>query len=95
MALDEELDEGIVSNFQREMTSFFIWLFREVFAKTLGLRLQVMVLTSNFATYSLETLQPFTKTLQKSREEYEDLAPNSRTGSLVFRVREISGTHKP
>ena len=78
IVLDEELDDGIVSKFQREMTSSFIWLFREVFAKTPSLMLQVMVLTSDFATYSLETLQPFAQTLEKSREEHENLGQNSR-----------------
>ncbi|XP_057523156.1 uncharacterized protein LOC130803025 isoform X2 [Amaranthus tricolor] len=77
MLLDEELDDGIVSKVQREMTSSFIWLFREVFAKTPDLMLQVMVLTSNFATHSLETLKPLEQTHEKLREKDEDLGQNS------------------
>lgn len=77
IVLDEELDDGVVSKVQREMTSSFIWLFREVFAKTPDLMLQIMVLTSNFATHSLESLQ----------ETQEDLEQNSRNwgvGQLEF-----------
>ncbi|CAO2817044.1 unnamed protein product [Amaranthus hypochondriacus] len=99
MVLDEELDDGIVSKFQREMASSFIWLFKEVFAKTPDLMLQVMVLTSDFATYSLESLQPFAQTLEKSSEEHEDLGQYPRNwgvgclelGKLETPTNEISG----
>lgn len=77
LVLDEEVDDGIVSKVQREMTSSFIWLFREVFAKTPDLMLQVMVITSNFATKSLETLQPSPKTQENLKKNDDDLDQNS------------------
>ncbi|XP_021769153.1 uncharacterized protein LOC110733416 [Chenopodium quinoa] len=62
LVLDEELDDGVVSKIQREMTSSLIWLFREVFSKTPDLMLEIMLLTSNFASFSIETLLPFENT---------------------------------
>ncbi|KAH9621699.1 hypothetical protein KSS87_008291 [Heliosperma pusillum] len=53
--LNEELDDGIISKIQREMNSSFVWLIKEVYAKTPDLMLQVMVITSNFALFSLES----------------------------------------
>ncbi|XP_074287234.1 uncharacterized protein LOC141612370 [Silene latifolia] len=53
--LDEVLDDGIIVNVQRETVSSFVWLFKEVFAKTPEFMVDVMVLTSNFATHSLES----------------------------------------
>uniref|UniRef100_A0A7C8ZRR0 Peroxidase n=1 Tax=Opuntia streptacantha TaxID=393608 RepID=A0A7C8ZRR0_OPUST len=71
LVLDEDLD-GIAGKVQKEMTSSFVWLFREVFAKTPDLMVQVMVLTSNFAAYSLETVP------EESVETQEDLGSDSR-----------------
>ncbi|KAL2939433.1 Adenosine monophosphate-protein transferase Fic [Bienertia sinuspersici] len=81
MVLDEELDYGVVSKIQREMTSSFIWLFREVFSKTPDLMLQVMVLTSNFATHSLENLQSSIKT-QENLKVDENSEQNWAIGEL-------------
>ncbi|KAK9742370.1 hypothetical protein RND81_03G167600 [Saponaria officinalis] len=52
---NEELDEVIVSRIQREMTSSFVWLFKEVFAKTPDFMVQIMVLTSDFGLHSLQS----------------------------------------
>jgi len=71
LVLDEDLD-GIAGKVQKEMTSSFVWLFREVFAKTPDLMVQVMVLTSNFAAYSLETVP------KESVETQEGLGSDSR-----------------
>lgn len=77
LVLDEELD-GVVSKVQREMTSSFLWLFKDVFAKTPDLMLDVMVLTSNFAANSLETLSEF----EIGERKTEQNSMNSGIGQL-------------
>ncbi|KAL3652225.1 hypothetical protein CASFOL_001906 [Castilleja foliolosa] len=42
----------ISSKVQKEMHSSFVWLFQQVFSKTPGLMLHVMVLLANFSVYS-------------------------------------------
>ena len=83
LVLDEEL-RGTVSKVQREMTSSFVWLFKEVFAKTPDLMLDVMVLTSNFAAYSIETQQLNEETLMgvELREKFEQNLKNWGIGQL-------------
>ncbi|XP_074308163.1 uncharacterized protein LOC141643040 [Silene latifolia] len=55
IALNEGFDDVIMSKVQREMSSSFVWLIKEVFAKTPDLMLQTMVITSNFALFSLQS----------------------------------------
>ncbi|KNA14568.1 hypothetical protein SOVF_106320 [Spinacia oleracea] len=78
LVLDEELDNGVLSKIQREMTSSFIWLFREVFAKTPDLMVEIMLLTSNFAAVSLESLLPF----ENTQEVLEQNSRNWGVGQL-------------
>ncbi|KAL9230183.1 hypothetical protein vseg_005569 [Gypsophila vaccaria] len=56
IVFDEEVDDVIVSKLQREMSSSFVWLFKEVFAKTPDFMVEIMVLTSTFAAHSVESL---------------------------------------
>lgn len=77
LVLDEDVD-GIVSKAQREMTSSFVWLFKEVFAKTPDLMLEVSVLTSSFAAHSLEVYSlPEEAPMNVEVEEKEKLGTNS------------------
>lgn len=90
LVLDEELS-GVVSKVQREMTSSFVWLFKEVFAKTPDLMLDVMVLTSNFAAHSIETHQLKEETLMgvELGEKMEQNLKNWRIGQLGLEKSEV------
>ncbi|KAJ8439426.1 hypothetical protein Cgig2_001766 [Carnegiea gigantea] len=78
LVLDEDLD-GIAGKVQKEMTSSFVWLFKEVFAKTPDLMVEVMVLTSNFAAYSLQTVP---EESVKSQEGLDSELRNCGVGHL-------------
>ncbi|CAI9773995.1 unnamed protein product [Fraxinus pennsylvanica] len=51
-ALSHEDLEIIISRVHREMHSSFVWLFQQVFSRTPGLMIYVMVLLANFSVHS-------------------------------------------